>query len=234
VCRAGFPLFILATLGLGACSSGSSSVEMLDPAQTQFGKSYDEWGVTWWHWVLQAPGTNHPLLDPTGQYCQNAQDTSSPVFFLVGDLSGTVERSQCTVPKGKALFFPMINVEQDNAGIDPSMASTADQLKASATSFLNSIDPAQLVTEVDGQTLAGLDKGKEGPTQFNYTVPDSDSLYTATGMTGVSGTIDPAFSAGYWVMLPPLSSGKHDVKFGGFSNGPPTFRVDITYHLTVE
>jgi hypothetical protein len=36
------------------------------------------------------------------------------------------------------------------------------------------------------------------------------------------------------VLLPPLSSGKHDVKFGGDNTGPPDYKVNVTYHLTVE
>jgi hypothetical protein len=65
-------------------------------------------------------------------------------------------------------------------------------------------------------------------------VPDGDSIYTISGVDGVSGTVDPSFTAGYWVLLAPLAAGEHHVEFSGRTDATPDFRVSATYHLTLD
>ena len=77
----------------------------------QTGKTYGAWSAAWWQYVEAQPASAGPLADSTGQTCAVGQSAASPVFFLVGLTgSGTVERPQCVVPAGKALFFPLLNV----------------------------------------------------------------------------------------------------------------------------
>jgi hypothetical protein len=182
---------------------------------------------------LAQPGTTNPVFDRTGLFCRNGQDLASPVFFLAGNAGGTTERSQCTVPANKALFFPLVNAVADNAA-DPAHVATTDQLRVIANAFLASIVESELTVSIDGQSVSGLARGKEGPSQFAYVLPANDNFYSARGVPGLSGTIDPSFTVGYWVLLPPLTPGTHDLKFGGHSTGPPNFRVNVTYHLTTE
>ena len=73
-----------------------------------------------------------------------------------------------------------------------------------------------------------------GPTQFSYTVPTGDNIYSAFGVAGVSGTIDPSFSVGYWVMLAPLAAGTHDIAFAGQVTGTSPFQVQVSYQLTLQ
>jgi hypothetical protein len=224
--------------GAGGGNAGfggaSSDIEMLDPAQPHFEKSYAEWSIVWWQWVFAQPGTNNPVFDRTGLFCRNGQDLASRVFFLAGNAGGTTERSQCTVPANKALFFPLVNSVDDNATVDPAHVATTDQLQVNANAFLASIVESELTVSVDGQSVSGVARGKIGPSQFTYVLPAHDNFYSATGIPGLSGTVDPSFTVGYWVLLPPLMPGSHDLKFGGHSTGPPDFRVNVTYHLTVE
>jgi hypothetical protein len=50
-----------------------------------------------------------------------------------------------------------------------------------------------------------------------------------------AGHYDKSVSDGYWVMLKPLSPGRHDIHFGGtfFEGEPFEFTMDITYHVNV-
>ena len=228
-----------AVQGAGGASAGiggaGSDIEMLDPAQPHFEKSYAEWAIVWWQWVFAQPGTSNPVFDRTGLFCRNGQDPASPVFFLAGNAGGTTERSECTVPANKALFFPLVNVAVDNATTkDPAQVATTDKLRLIANAFLASIVESELTVTIDGQPVSGLARGKEGPSQFTYVLPANDNFYSARGVPGLSGTIDPSFTVGYWVLLPPLMPGNHDLKFGGHSTGPPNFLVNVTYHLTTE
>jgi hypothetical protein len=206
---------------------------LLDPSMPHFGKTYAEWGVAWWQWALAQPAATNPILDTTGQFCQNGQDLTSPVFFLTGNEGGTTERSQCSVPANKALFFPILNSYADDSSTRSFM--TPAELQMFETVILEGITVSTLTLSVDGLSVSDLTQGKVEPTQFSYTLPTGDNLASATGHPGLSGTITPAFTAGYYVFLPPLASGAHDLHFSGDSPvPPPDFRLDVTYHLTVE
>ncbi|MCI0350370.1 MAG: hypothetical protein L0Z53_13175, partial [Acidobacteriales bacterium] len=71
-----------------------------------YGKSYGNWGAAWWTWALAIPKAQNPILDPTGEFCHIGQE--GPVWFLAGNFGGESTRA-CTVPVGKALFFPLFN-----------------------------------------------------------------------------------------------------------------------------
>ena len=78
--------------------------------------------------AVDVGGTNtNPLLDTTGAYAAAGQENgigpANKYFFLTGTFGnaythGPVTRT-ATVPKGKALFFPIINYEADNAVAPP-------------------------------------------------------------------------------------------------------------------
>src|SRR5580700_4787498 len=115
-----FPFLFLAILAAGftgGCSSSNQSgTQALDPTQSHYGHTDAEWSTLWWQWVYGLsqtendagmPNCNIPFQDPTGANCQAGQ--SGDVFFLAGTQAGTVVRPDCTVPLGKAIFFPIVN-----------------------------------------------------------------------------------------------------------------------------
>jgi hypothetical protein len=231
----------LAALLVAACGSNSdpgqtTAAEMLDPTQPHYGKTYSDWGVAWWQWFFAQPGTTHPISDATGERCTEGQDPASPVFFLVGTGGGKVNRSQCQFSSKQAVLFPILNDDLDNAGGDPAMASTVDQLVTSGNTWFKTVDLPSLSANVDGQSLSGLERGAAGPTQFSYDVPADDNIYQASGLTGVSGTIDPAVTVGYWVLLAPMSAGAHEIHFSGTNEDPinGNMIVDVTYELMLQ
>jgi hypothetical protein len=232
----------LAALLLVACGSNAepsqstTTVEMLDPTQPHYGKTYSDWAVAWWQWFFAQPGTTHPVSDATGEHCAEGQDPTSPVFFLVGTEGGTADRSQCQFSSKQAILFPIINDDLDNAGGDPTMPSTLDQLIASGNNWFDTVSLPSLSANVDGQLLSGLERGAAGPTQFSYDVPAGDNIYQTFGLTGVSGTIDPAITVGYWVLLAPLPAGAHEIHFSGSLQDPVNgaLVVDVTYELTLQ
>src|SRR5438874_3388378 len=68
----------------------------------------------WWQWALETPASENPLTDTTGQF--GAVNQSGRVWLLAGNPSGTTVRT-ITVPSGKALFFPILNVFDVEDGI---------------------------------------------------------------------------------------------------------------------
>lgn len=139
--------------------------------------------------------------------------------------SGTAVRN-CTVPAGKALFFPIINVECSTLEPPPYYGGNEEELRACANAF----EFDDVFAEVDGKAVKRLDRYFVQSPMFNITVPRDNVL-------GVDVTVDPggfgqSVSNGYYLMLPPLPPGAHKVRFGG--SFPGIFSLDITYNLTVK
>lgn len=238
---------LVVLFGLAGCSSNNDDAtgttcggQVLDPAQPHYGKTYAEWATEFWKWIYGYPAGSdkdcrNPLLDTTGDGCAVGQDPNSPVFFLAGNGGATVVRSRCVVPVGKALFFPIVNTEADNAGVPPEKSLKVDEMKAQLASFFDAVVVPDLKVFVDGRAIPNLAAYKTGPTQFTYAVPPEPNAYTCFGATGISGTIDPAVDAGYYMMLDPLCPGEHTVQFVGHVRASPDdFHLDVTYKLTVR
>ena len=135
-----------------------------------------------------------------------------------------------TVPEGKALFFPVVNYEADNA-VAPPPNNTVPQLRALAKAVIDSVTTSY--ARLDGSPLEIF--RTKSPT-FDYTVPDENSLYDYFGLVGpqFEGRIKPAVADGYWAYIPPLPPGEYILEFGGTGTGLGGFSLDITYRLTIE
>jgi hypothetical protein len=200
----------------------------------------------WWQWIYSLPatdvnGTNtNPLLDSTGAYAAAGQKHGSgpagKYFFLAGNIGGDMVRN-VTVPADKALFFPVINYEADNAvpaNPDGSLVNKkVPELRTMAAAFVDATESKY--ARLDGKPLS--DFRVKSPT-FSYTLPKK-SLYAYYAVhydpvydqPQFKGTIKPVVSDGYWVVIPPLSRGQHKIEFGGSSSG---FALSLVYNVTVK
>ncbi|HUE96828.1 MAG TPA: hypothetical protein VMN39_09215 [Longimicrobiaceae bacterium] len=230
----------------GAGAARNLNPRVLPPHARPYGKSYGEWSGDWWAWVLSQPGSVNPLVDEDGSNCDQGQ--SGPVWYLAGAICFSdapvgepdpcqfhvVER-HCTVPVGKAIFFPIANAEADNLGVDPPLSE--EELRAAAAGLFEIV--TDLTAEVDGRPILGLNPPAESPYRvttpepFSYTFPDGDNIFSLFGLDFPGQTVEGAVADGVFLMLPPLSRGEHVVRFGAFFE-PINFGFDITYHLTVE
>ena len=76
------------------------------------GQSIGDWGLAWWQWVLNFPTASNPNVQNGPIDCDAGQ--SGAVWFLAGNFGGALGEANpavrsCTVKKGKALFFPLLN-----------------------------------------------------------------------------------------------------------------------------
>jgi len=191
----------------------------------------------WWQWVTAQPavdvgGTNtNPSIDSTGAYASVGQENGigpgNNFFFLAGAFGGVVTRT-VTVPQGKALFFPVINTEKDNAN-DPPTHYKVPELRAQATAGMD------LVTSTDAK-LNGvrLEIFRRQTPVFDYTVPDQDGIYEYFGLIGPQfrGRIKPAVGDGYWVYIAPLPPGGYTLEFAAADSSG--FSLHVKYLLTIE
>jgi hypothetical protein len=134
----------------------------------------------------------------------------------------------CTIPSGKALFFPVLNIENSLLE-DP--GKTIAQLRQFPESAMDGA--AKLSVVVDRHSISNVQRDfrVQSPT-FEFTLP-ADNLLTAIGEGPfVAGVYSPAVDDGYYVMLQPLPLGDHKIRFQG-SVPAFGFSLDITYHITV-
>lgn len=213
---------------------------VLPPESMPYGMSYGEWSALWWNWAMGQPVASNPIADPDGSFCDVGQ--SGPVWFLAGAFGGSATRS-CTIPAGKAIFFPVVNVYVNFPcgcpacavpELDPSQIETC--LATFATDYMDDID--QLEVQVDGVSLKkNLFDYRARSGLFTFTPDPSNAVFDGCILPS-----QPAVSDGYWVMLAPLSAGHHTLYFRGAGMirlGDPNctfdfpFEVQLTYNLTV-
>ena len=195
-----------------------------------FGKTYGEWSARWWQFVLAIPSSSNPLLDETGQHCARGQlaPGNKQVWFLAGTFGGSAERS-CNVPKGKALFFPLINAFFIN---DVGEAFTEAEKREGLASLLDF--SCDLKSTLNGAPTIISQTTVRTQSPVFPVVVGPDNVFGVT--EGVSD--EEVVADGYWVMLPPLPKGDHQLAFSGAFCDPvthePFFSVDVIYNLTVH
>lgn len=143
------------------------------------------------------------------------------MWFLAGQF-GTATCT-LTVPVGKALFFPLANVECSSLEDAPLHGDTAAEQRGCAQVLADQIDTTAFFCEIDGVPPQGLERYRAVSTQFSFTAPDP-WIFGPVG-AGMSGS---GVGDGYYLLLAPLSPGWHTLHFGSTA-----FGIDTTYHLTV-
>lgn len=217
------------TLLLGIVTGVAQAAGPLPPHSNAFGMGYAELGAAWLEWALAAPAATNPILDPDGSY--GAMGQSGKVWFLAGTTGGPATRS-LTVPTGTALFFPVVNsfwVNTPELGDPP----WSDEQEALARSILaTDVDTAQnLKLQIDGKSYAVTPEYRVPSTVGSCDLP-ADNLFVYFGIPVLPGPHE-CVADGYWALLPPLSAGKHTIRFaGGFASSG--FALDVTYNITVR
>jgi hypothetical protein len=207
------------TAGLFVPSANAAEVVAV---QTH-GASYGEWSARWWQWILSIPAAVNPNLDTTGDNCAEGQEFSD-VWFLAGTFGDQPVKRDCTIPSGKSLFFPIINI----ISFKPWGYETLLDLRRSAASFID--DVSVLKVTIDNKAVQKLfDFRVQSP---SFTVIAPAKALIPPGQLQVPGDTDPIVSDGYWLLLSPLSAGQHDIYITAETNSG--FVLNVTYNLFVE
>ena len=211
-----------------------------------YGKTYGEWGAAWWQWALSFPVGESPIQDETGEFCDKGQ--SGPVWFLAGSegVSG-VERA-CTIPAGKAIFYPIIASTWTDCPFSGDEDLSDEEVRWIMAAFAQGGDNACVLTStLDTFEVFGADEPaaisalqrpavrSQSPV-FTWNVPDEGAAVDfGCDVPFPPGETGRAIAEGYWVMLPPLSVGEHVLNLRGAANCGTEFffETEVTYHLTV-
>lgn len=199
------------------------------PAAKAYGRSFKDWTETWWQWATSIPASVNPLLDETGAFAEVGQH--GPVWFLCGAITSSAVTRTCTIPAGKAVFFPIVNYSSDQTSFG-GQEVTVEQLRADAAAFIAAVDFARTTVTLDGVPIPGTERARVQSDPYDFTLPQ-DNLFEAAGIAAPAGVYRPGVSDGYWVMLRPLSEGAHELRIDASLGAPYDFTFTVTYHLQV-
>jgi hypothetical protein len=205
-------LLLVAGTASAPCTAGDDFV--VSPGESVGGRSQAEWSRAWWEWAASFEYSESPVADRTGRHCHLGQD--GPVWFLAGTYGTRRTIRTCTVPRGKYLFFPLINYVVFPRGDTTITCASATETARSITD-----QPSLLVLDLDGRQVRDLVSYRQATaTCFDL------------GVRAKPGRrVFPTAANGYYVMLKPLSPGKHALNFGGVL---PDMLQAVTYTLIVE
>ncbi|MCL4787026.1 MAG: hypothetical protein KJ070_09585 [Verrucomicrobia bacterium] len=205
---------------------------VLPPHREAHGTTYSDLAGAWWNWALNQPPDRNPILDGTREFAAQGQDEDwgqgKKILFLAGNFGGETVR-HCTVPKGKALFFPLAN----NIYISPEEGSVED-IRAGANAATDPVSLLECI--IDGVPVAVLfayrAQSPPGGSPFEIRPGSTTEVLFGVPARGPA----PAVADGYWLLVE-LGDGKEHViefraKVGDVDE--PTFELSMKYHLTVE
>jgi hypothetical protein len=184
------------------------------PTEPVEGLSQGEWSRAWWQWAGSFESTDSPVGDPTGALCNRKQ--AGPVWFLAGTYGTRRTVRTCKVPQGKYLFFPLINYI-----VMPRLGAPVSCLSVMGTAASMTNDVTALILDVDGIRVPNLVSYRQATTQ----------CFDVGALADTKVRVFPSAANGYYVMLRPLTRGKHSLNFGG---ALPSMLQAVTYTLEVE
>ncbi|MGI5490475.1 signal protein [Microtetraspora malaysiensis] len=150
----------------------------------------------WWTWAASEAEDTNPVTDMTGKFCDRNQPED--VWFLAGTFGGTLRRT-CTVPAGRPVIFPLVNLVCTEAQCKEFMATA----EGTATLDDKPVTPERM--EDDNVAVTGV---------------------AGNPLTGEEGTTT-SYACGLWVRLQPLEPGRHALTIRG-SSGDFHTGVDYT------
>lgn len=184
-------------LAVASLSVHATSAPIVPPNQQVAGQHQAAWSQAWWQWAASFDDAQSPVADQTGELCGAKQ--SGPVWFLAGTYGTRRTVRLCKVPKGKHLFFPLINYVVTRP-VDRDVS--CQSVMHSAARLTD--DASALVLEIDGKRMKGLQAHRQPSKCFNIAERSTPKQF-----------VFPSAANGYYVMLKPLTPGTHVINFGG-------------------
>ena len=182
-------LVALAVIAVTMTSGHQAFAEDLNDGVVDPGSPlYDRYTSQWWQWAVSVAEPNNPILDETGEDCTVNQ--SGNVWFLAGSPGGIVERD-CTIPIGKQILFPMINLQGA-----ANSAENAEGFNDIITILMDTVTDLQVT--VDGVPLENLD-------QYRFKDSAAYAIDCQASVGGCDSDSTHGVQEGYYIMLNPLS-----------------------------
>ena len=206
--------FLLALALLHGTLSYAAEPLLTSPDESIGGISQSEWSRRWWQWAGSFEQSESPIADRTGELCASKQ--SGDVWFLAGTYGTRRTVRTCTVPRGKHLFFPLINYV-----VAPTPNGSTNCMAVMSTAARITEQVSNLLLDVNGVRYDDLIKHRQ-PTR---------GCFDLGALAEPKVRVFPSAANGYYVMLRPLPPGRHELNFGG---ALPSMLQAVSYTLIVE
>jgi hypothetical protein len=200
-------------------SAGGANPGVLPPTSRVQGLTYGEWSARWWQFVFSLPVSQNPLTGGTGENC---------AFQRVGNVGLVVLNStmdvplKCEAPAGTMLFLELLDAECSTLEGPPFYGGNEQELRACAQAIV----PTDLAASIDGVEI-------QNPGQYISTSPVYDLVVPDDNILGVpGGTVGQSVAYGAFLMLAPLTPGKHTIHTHGVYSDFG-FTADRNLELTV-
>ena len=206
-------IFSLVPLALVPASALAQKSYLLPPDALVANQNQEDWSRNWWQWAASFERHESPVADTTGERCGGHQ--SGDVWFLAGTYETQRTFRTCRVPRGKHLFFPLINYI-----VMPNRAPISCEAVTNTAARMTD-DVSNLVLRIDGERyddLAGHRQATRDCFDLGVLVSPPVRMY-------------PTAANGYYAMLRPLPPGTHHIDLSGIL---PSIAHAITYTLIVE
>jgi hypothetical protein len=259
--KAGLTVYALVALAASACGDGTRppspelKISMLDPRGRHHELTYPEWAVAYMKWQFE---TSFSILlevkDCTaGQDGDRDGNLDHPVAFLDKELAFRTEPRPCTFSSEKAILFPLLSlssltpyytdpvIKAAKHGVDAADVSPQELEASIEEDFMQKLVIEEISIQVDGLELREPLSGRIGPTNYSYApYPGDNSLFHFYEVEAdrIPELVEHAFVAGYWILLPPLGRGAHElsvfvrVRTGG--RDVQVIHEQFTYHLALD
>ena len=220
----------------------------VSPEEGVTGRSLTEWMKEFWHWSKSFPEAEQPFKDRDGSRCSQKQ--AGPVWFLVGSDNGKSVIRNCEVPSGKYILIPVLISLAEDESNQPKQCPRMKNILENLANGVRDVPATEAKREKIPDFAISLISMMEGkltlqkdPINYTDIAVEVDSLkvprhflkYQVTDCFTLNkrGENIQAVGDGYWLILKPLTPGKHTIRFGGMTLRDG-FSQNVQYNLNVK
>lgn len=189
-----------------------------------YGKSYEDWTVLWWKWLMEIPKKINPTRDMNGSNAHRHQQRSD-MLFLCQTMEGSCPepKRNISLPTGKAIFMPIINW----ISISDVDGKSDEELVKKAKEKIDEV--ANLELRINDLPIdADLRKLRVSTGVFEHILP-KDNIFDLPSECPI---VRRFVSDGYWIFLKPLVSSMILSSHGACSTG--ITQIGVTYNIQIE
>lgn len=234
-------IFLYIEISFENTAYGNADNKIFKPLDSPYNKTFSEWAHEWWQWHLSIPDIkeNKTLAHPRDNYSPEKcswNQNSGPVWFLPdgkdrSDIS-TPEVRLCDIPSGKAILVQIVG-----SGCSKGEGLKNDQELLDCAVWV--LPTAEFSASIDGIEVLNT-KHNPGDRNEMYVQPYKTNLtYVDRNYYPVQAGSYEGMIAGYYLFIPPLSPGKHEIQFNEsaveFLNGFPSDKrlSNVKYIVTI-
>jgi hypothetical protein len=209
---------------------------LYNTSDVPLGRSYEDWTVIWWRWLLGIPTDRNPAMDFEGIYGYEAQPRDAPISFLAPiidrEIIGVQEtrikylasatqqtaNRRLALPHGNSLLFPIFGAFINESDVKKD-SSLAPQLQ----SEIGNVDILQLQFKDRSFNTNELKKFRVQSKQ-TVMLPENNIIGHIPGQETI-------ISDGYWAFTTPLDPGSYLMQFSGVKS---SYHSEVVYQLTMN